>query len=49
MTVYLGELAHQRVLTGVILLDQHQLELAVDVLDDPGHFLVLQIDRGYNK
>jgi len=36
-----SELAHERILTGVVLLDQHQLELAVDVLNDPGYFFVL--------
>ena len=39
--VNLGELADQRVLAVLVLLDQHQLELAVDVLDDPGYFFIL--------
>ena len=40
--VYPGELTHERVLTALILLDQHQLELTVDVLNDPGNFFILQ-------
>ena len=40
--VYPGELTHERVLTALILLDQHQLELTVDVLNDPSNFFILQ-------
>ena len=40
--VYPGELTHERVLTALILLDQHQLELTVDVLNDPRNFFILQ-------
>ena len=36
-----GQLRHQRLLARLVLLDQHQLELAVDVLNDPGYFFVL--------
>ena len=41
VTVDLGQLGHQGVLAVLVLLDQHQLKLAVHVLNDPGNFFVL--------
>ena len=37
-----GELGHQRLFALIVLLGQHQLELAVHVLDDTGHLFVLK-------
>ena len=40
--VDLRQLRHQGVLAVVVLFDEHQLELAVDILNDPSNFFVLR-------
>ena len=36
-----GQLGHQGLLTLLVLLGQHQLELAVHILDDAGYLFIL--------
>ena len=40
--VYLGQLGHQGIFTIFIFLNQHQFELAVDILDNTSHFFILR-------